>query len=78
MQCPWCGAEMEAGLVQSARKIFFTTGARKSWFFVEPEGGDITLSRHNATGPACTARHCARCKRIVLDYSGEADGKTCR
>ena len=36
MKCPYCGNEMESGVVQSARTIFFTTKEHKNWFF--PDG----------------------------------------
>lgn len=33
MKCPCCGNEMESGIVQSARTIFFITKEHKNWFF---------------------------------------------
>ena len=34
MKCPCCGNEMESGIVQSARTVFFTTKEHKNWFFI--------------------------------------------
>ena len=31
MKCPCCNNEMSAGVVQSAREIFFTTEANQNW-----------------------------------------------
>lgn len=31
MKCPCCNSEMSAGVVQSAREIFFTTEANQNW-----------------------------------------------
>ena len=48
MKCPCCGNEMESGVVQSARTIFFTTKEHKNWFL--PDGAnreEVNLSSNN-------------------------------
>ena len=72
MQCPRCHDEMKEGVVQSARSIFFTTKPHK--FFFVPDGAvtdEVLLSHHNWTRPTCQAYHCARCRKIVIDYDDE-------
>lgn len=70
MQCPCCGKEMESGVVQSARNIFYTTKAHKFCFFPDTAcDGEVMLSSHNWTRPTCTAWNCPTCKKVVLDYA---------
>lgn len=74
MKCPCCGEEMVKGVVQSARKIFFTTKEHKFWFAPDIALEDeILLSSHNWTGPTCIAYICAECKKVVIDYSEKAE-----
>ena len=74
MKCPCCGNEMEKGVVQSARQIFFTTKAHKFWLASDAAcDGEIMLSSHNWTRPTCTAYHCGRCKKVVIDYADEVE-----
>jgi len=69
MICPFCGREMIPGFVQSARKVFFTQ-EKHSWWFV-PDTEDVLLTRHNMTGPTCTAYHCPDCKKVIADYGNK-------
>ena len=72
MKCPSCGNKMTIGVVQAARWIYFTTRAHK--FFFRPNTSneeEVLLSSHNWTRPTCTAYHCSRCKKVVIDYSAE-------
>lgn len=74
MKCPYCGNEMVSGKVQSARQIFFTAKAHKSWLVPDAATHEeIVLSSHNWTTPSCFAYHCAKCKKVVIDYSVEAE-----
>lgn len=74
MKCPCCGNEMTRGTVQSARQIFFTPKAHRNWFIPDITGNEeICLSSHNWTMPTCIAYHCAKCKKVVIDYSSEAE-----
>lgn len=74
MKCPYCGSKMTSGVVQSARKIFFTTNAQRNWLVPNLTSKDETvLSSHNFTKPTCIAYHCAACKKVLIDYSAETD-----
>ena len=73
MKCPICNREMQEGVVQSGRTIFFTTKQHK--FFFAPDiavNNEIALSRHNWTRPTCKAYHCEKCKKVILDYGDES------
>lgn len=65
MKCPCCGKEMESGVVQSAREIFFTNKHHKNWFIPDKSNGEVLLSTHNWTRPTCVAHHCESCKKIA-------------
>ena len=74
MTCPYCGKEMVKGVVQSGRKIFFTTKEHKNWFLPDIALEDeFTLSSHNWVRPTCIAYHCADCEKVVIDYAEKAD-----
>ena len=74
MKCPYCSNEMNIGVVQSARQIFFTDKPHKNFFF--PDKGvnsEVLLSTHNWIRPSCVAYHCESCKKIIIDYSVEVE-----
>ena len=68
MKCPTCGQEMEEGVVQSAREIFFTIEPHRFWFKVKKEE-KVLLSSHNWTRPTCIAYLCRNCKKVVINYA---------
>ena len=72
MKCPYCGQEMIAGVVQSARQIFFTAKEHKFWFVPDAAcSEEILLSARNWTRPTCKAQHCQSCKKVIVDYDAE-------
>lgn len=72
MKCPCCNREMEKGVVQSAREIFFTTESHNFWFM--PSGNqEVSLSSHNWTQPTCIAYICRTCKKVVIDYAKKTE-----
>ena len=64
MRCPWCGGGMTAGVIRSGQTVFFTT---EPGFLDIPDTGDVTLTRHNWTGPTAEAYLCPRCRKVVID-----------
>ena len=56
MQCPYCGKEMELGLVQSPHEIVLSPLNIKNMI----------------TGCAVRAFLCRSCKKVIIDYSDES------
>ena len=74
MKCPYCGHEMEQGLIQSNQELSWIPGSRRKLFgraaFHE---GAVVLSRLSfARGSAVVAFLCRDCGRIVIDFGDEA------
>ena len=71
MKCPCCGKAMTSGVVQSARKIIYTTEPKD--VFLLATGEDVVLSSHNFTGPTCLAFICKECRKVMIDYSVDVE-----
>jgi len=69
MKCPYCDNEMIKGVVQSGRPFFFTTKPQSFWMWPNSLNDEFFLSSKNWIGPTCNANHCAKCKKVVLDYN---------
>ncbi|MBE5760636.1 MAG: hypothetical protein E7334_01410 [Clostridiales bacterium] len=67
MNCPFCGREMEAGYVQSARLFFFARKKHRAW--LNPGINDTLLSKSNFWNPQAPAFICENCKKVIVDYS---------
>lgn len=66
MNCPFCGAEMQTGRIQSNGSTLLFSVKEHS-FLKLARNGDVQLARElNASVPAY---HCPSCKKIVVDYS---------
>jgi len=68
MNCPYCGVEMEPGVIQSPHEISWK---RKKHFLGRAEfhEGSIVLSELSfMKGSAARAYCCRRCEKIVIDY----------
>ena len=60
MQCPYCGKEMELGLVQSPHE-------NKDAIVLSP----LNI-KNMITGCAVRAFLCRSCKKVIIDYSDES------
>lgn len=76
MKCPYCGQEMEKGLIQcrdgvswqkKERLVAAVSGFSKDAVVLARSHGSIL------TGAAVIAHHCQPCKKIVIDYEQESD-----
>ncbi len=74
MQCPYCGKEMEKGLILSTKEISWVKGEKKKVFAKASLSEDsAVLSAYSFwKRPAVVAWRCAVCQKIVIDL---ADGK---
>lgn len=73
MQCPYCGKEMEQGLLQSLQEIAWLKGEKRRLLgrasFHE---GSVVLSELSEwKGSAVTAWLCRDCKKVLIDYSDQ-------
>ena len=69
MKCPYCGNEMERGVIQSPHEISWTD---KKHFFGRAgfHKGSVVLSQLSfLTGSAVRAYCCKSCKKVSIDYS---------
>lgn len=72
MICPYCGEEMESGLIQSGKEIAWLpvskrTLVSRAQFF----DGSVVLSEYSfLRGSAVTAWFCRGCEKVVIDCAG--------
>ena len=71
MICPYCGKEMEKGLIQSPQEIAWLKGDKKHMFgrAVWHEGSVVLSQLSVMKGSAVTAYLCRDCKKVLIDYS---------
>ena len=67
MLCPWCDQEIAQGFLQSSRGVVVGPEKRESALW-PPKEGEVKLTKRSWTLSAVPARHCARCKRVVVEY----------
>ncbi len=74
MNCPYCGKEMEPGMITSINQIAWYKEGKRSRLTAYPPDQDksIVLSEHSVVrGSAVVSYLCRECQKIVIDY---ADG----
>lgn len=73
MNCPYCGNEMETGVIQSGQEISWLPGIKRHFFGrAEFHRGAVELSRLSfVRGSAVVAHLCGDCRKIVIDYGDE-------
>ena len=73
MKCPYCGREMEKGLIESRHEINWKKRERRSFFGnADFYKGSVVLSELSfIKGSAVVAWLCRECKKVVIDYADE-------
>ena len=73
MQCPYCGKEMEKGLIQSPHEIAWLKGEKRPLLGRAAfHHGSVVLSELSVwKSSAVTAYLCRDCKKVIIDYSEE-------
>ena len=73
MKCPYCGKEMELGLISSPRELSWIKGKKKPYFGrAEFHDGAVVLSELSfIKGSAVAAYLCRNCEKVIIDYSKE-------
>ena len=70
MKCPYCGNEMELGLIASPYQIVWTRGDKKQ--FLNNVGIQYSLKSF-VEGCAVKAFLCRSCKKVIIDYGKKTD-----
>ena len=71
MKCPYCGNEMEEGIIQSSHEIAWIKGSKRHAFSrADFHEGSVVLSQLSfLKGSAVTAFLCRACEKVIIDYS---------
>ncbi len=72
MKCPYCGGEMESGLIQSGNELaWLPVSKRKLAARAQLYDGSVVLSEYSFLhGSAVTAWLCRSCEKVIIDYAG--------
>lgn len=71
MQCPYCGGEMEKGLIRSQHEIGWIPGEEVPMFGGAKLYDGVVLSKLSLLrGSAVTAWLCRGCEKVVIDFAG--------
>ncbi len=68
MECPYCGDEMDKGVIQSAREIFWSIKKKKVFFISDISNGDVSIAPFGWSGSKAEAYLCKSCKKMIIDY----------
>ena len=71
-KCPFCGAEMPPGVIQSRSSVYWSREADSVAAFSFLDDGAFPLADQGGAtlgGASAPAYNCTRCKKIILDYS---------
>ena len=69
MNCPYCGDDMEKGIIQSAQEIAWQRKRHILGAFWLHDGSVVLSPLSFFRGSAVAAYLCRECKKIVIDYS---------
>lgn len=69
MQCPYCGEETQAGVIQSQHELSWLPKRAKLFAAADLNPGAVVLSEFSfLRGSVVVAYHCAGCRKVVIDY----------
>ena len=73
MKCPYCGKEMEKGLIQSLQELAWLPGEKRPLFgrAALHENAVVLAPLSMRNGSAVTAWLCRDCKKVVIEYEEE-------
>ena len=71
MKCPYCGEDMEKGLIQSQNELAWLPGNNRKLFVrAKLHEGAVVLSKLSVLkGSAVTAYICKKCEKVIIDYA---------
>ena len=67
MKCPYCGGEMEAGILEGERYLLWAKKPHKISY--RPKEGEVLLGEKTINAVAVEAFICKQCRKITVDYS---------
>ena len=70
MKCPYCGEEMEDGLIQSPQEIFWYKKKRSFGISALYEDSIVLSKLALWKGSAIISYNCRKCEKLVIDYNG--------
>ncbi|MBU5677685.1 hypothetical protein KQI88_14790 [Alkaliphilus sp. MSJ-5] len=68
MECPYCRDEMDKGVIQSAREIFWSINEKKVFFIADVSNGDVSIAPFGWNGSKAEAYLCNNCKKVIIDF----------
>ena len=66
MLCPFCGKEMEKGLLQSGSIMVWVR--KKHMLSLHPKEGEVLLDKNYVTSCTVPFWICKACKKVIADY----------
>lgn len=67
MQCPYCGIDMEKGVIQSVREIFWSHNKKKLIFKPDINKGDVPIASFGWNGSVGEAYLCRKCEKVIIN-----------
>lgn len=67
MKCPYCEEEMEVGLVQSAKSIFWSERKHKFSFNANERQGEVSIAPLAWNGCVANGFYCEKCRKVIID-----------
>lgn len=72
MKCPYCHNEMESGMLQSGRQIFFSKKRKKFLMLANTSEGDFVVGPMDwLYSSYARAHHCTACNKMIVDLAAE-------
>ena len=68
MVCPYCGKEMEEGLISNRYPLLWRKGSNRYQFRLMNKE-DVKLSGSFMYGSAVKVFNCRDCKKMIIDYA---------
>ena len=73
MQCPFCGGPLEKGALDAGRGPLQYINTKHNRVFSFLGEIDLGINSSSFGSVRIPAYRCAACKKIILDYSGQAE-----
>ncbi|HHU70170.1 MAG TPA: hypothetical protein GXZ31_07755 [Thermoanaerobacterales bacterium] len=67
MQCPYCNAEMEVGILEGGRYLLW--GKQPHKLSYHPKAGEVLLGEKTISSVRVDSYICKQCKKIIIDYA---------